>query len=96
MAAALEEFVYDENIGVDHVSRGELPDDFLPVMPEENLPGGQLHRITVNDVDFVLVRRGQQVFALVGPRAHLGWHASRGTLGGRHPALSLARPDLSA
>jgi nitrite reductase/ring-hydroxylating ferredoxin subunit len=74
--------VYDENIGVDHAPRGELPDDFLPVMPEENLPEGQLHRITVNDVDVVLVRRGQKVFALAGTCAHLGGPLAEGHLGG--------------
>ncbi|MEN6496306.1 MAG: Rieske 2Fe-2S domain-containing protein [Thermoguttaceae bacterium] len=74
--------VYDHKIGVDHSPRGELPDDFVPIMPEEHLGEGELHRIDLNGVDLLVVRRGDQIYALAATCAHLGGPLAEGHLEG--------------
>lgn len=74
--------VYQERIGVDHSPREQLPDDFLPVMPDDHLPEGQLRRVNVNDVDVLLVRRNGQIYALAATCAHLGGPLDQGQLEG--------------
>lgn len=74
--------VYDHKIGVDHSPRGELPDDFVPIMPEEHLREGELHRVDLNGIDLLVVRRGDQIFALAATCAHMGGPLTEGHLEG--------------
>jgi nitrite reductase/ring-hydroxylating ferredoxin subunit/uncharacterized membrane protein len=73
---------YRERIGVNHAPREQLPEDFLPIMPEEHLPEGQLYRVNVNDTDVVLVRRDGKIFALAATCTHLGGPLHQGRLEG--------------
>jgi nitrite reductase/ring-hydroxylating ferredoxin subunit/uncharacterized membrane protein len=90
------ELVYHEQIGVDHSSGRELPEKFMPVLSDADLPEGELKRVLYKETPLLLVRRGARVFALAETCAHLGgplsegkleggtvvcpWHASRFTL----------------
>ncbi len=72
--------VYHEKIGVDHAPREQLPDDFLPIMPENHLVEGELHHVNVNDVDVLLVRRNGKIYALAATCAHMGGPLAEGQL----------------
>jgi nitrite reductase/ring-hydroxylating ferredoxin subunit/uncharacterized membrane protein len=90
------ELVYHEQIGVDHSSGRELPEKFTALLPDSDLPEGELKRVLYKETPLLLVRRGDRVYALAETCAHLGgplsegklegdavvcpWHASRFTL----------------
>jgi nitrite reductase/ring-hydroxylating ferredoxin subunit/uncharacterized membrane protein len=90
------ELVYHEQIGVDHSSGRELPEKFTALLPDADLPEGELKRVLYKETPLLLVRRGDRVYALAETCAHLGgplsegklegdtvvcpWHASRFTL----------------
>jgi nitrite reductase/ring-hydroxylating ferredoxin subunit len=87
--------VYQEKIGVNHAPE-ELPEKFVAVMPMEELPQDKLFRARAGEVDLVLFRRHNRVYALAEKCAHLGgpladgkteglsvrcpWHGSRFSL----------------
>ncbi|HZO88854.1 MAG TPA: Rieske 2Fe-2S domain-containing protein [Chthonomonadaceae bacterium] len=76
------DLVYGEKIGVDHANRQPLPSNFVPVMPDADLPEDTPHRAEVNGVKLVLVRRDGRVYALAETCAHLGGPLSEGQLQG--------------
>jgi nitrite reductase/ring-hydroxylating ferredoxin subunit/uncharacterized membrane protein len=76
------ELVYHEQIGVDHSSGRELPEEFTPVLAESDLPEGVLKRIRYKETPLLLVRRGDRVYALAETCAHLGGPLSEGKLEG--------------
>jgi nitrite reductase/ring-hydroxylating ferredoxin subunit/uncharacterized membrane protein len=69
-----------ERLSVDHADVGDAPRQFTPVLPAGELRDGQPHRVEVNGVPVVLVRRGEQIFALADRCAHLGGPLSEGDL----------------
>ncbi|MBV9489685.1 MAG: Rieske 2Fe-2S domain-containing protein [Verrucomicrobia bacterium] len=71
---------YDERIGVDHAQRSEGPEDWASVMPEADLPEGQLRRASVQGTDILLVKRNGRVFALGEKCAHLGGPLAEGKI----------------
>ena len=76
------ELVYHERIGVDHSSGRELPEKFTPLLPESDLPEGELKRVLYKETPLLLVRRGDRVFALAETCAHLGGPLAEGKLEG--------------
>ena len=74
--------VYSERIGVDHASGLALPEDFTPILAENELPEGQMRRGEHQGTPILLVRQGGQVFALVETCSHLGGPLSEGRLAG--------------
>lgn len=74
--------VYGQQIGVDHTAAEKLPDEFTPVLAESNLPQGQPVRAEHNGTPILLVRRGQQIYALAETCSHLGGPLSEGKLDG--------------
>jgi nitrite reductase/ring-hydroxylating ferredoxin subunit/uncharacterized membrane protein len=72
--------VYHHKIGVDHAKGEEGPDDFVPVLPITELVEGRLRRAEVRGTPILLVRRGEQIFALAETCAHLGGPLSEGWL----------------
>jgi nitrite reductase/ring-hydroxylating ferredoxin subunit len=73
--------VYKEKIGVNHAPQ-ELPRKFVPVMDENDLPEGKLKKGEVEDIAIVLMRRGEQIFALADTCSHLGGPLSEGKIEG--------------
>src|SRR5215813_10345079 len=77
------ELVYHEQIGVDHSSGKEMPDEkFAAVLPEEKLQEGKLTRAHYKDTPILLVRLGRKIYALAETCAHLGGPLSEGKLDG--------------
>jgi len=76
------ELVYSEQVGVDHASTKSLPRKFTPVVPLDNLAEGKLHAAEVSGVEIVLLKRGNQVYALVDACSHMGGPLHEGTVEG--------------
>ncbi|PYJ40888.1 MAG: hypothetical protein DME86_10815 [Verrucomicrobia bacterium] len=73
--------VYQEKIGVNHAPQ-QLPEKFVAIMPLEELPPGKLCRARAGDVDLVLFRRGERIYALAEKCAHLGGPLAEGKIEG--------------
>ena len=76
------ELVSHEQIGVDHSSGRELPEKFTAVIPDADLPEGQLKRVDYKGTPLLLVRQNGRVHALAETCAHLGGPLSEGKLDG--------------
>jgi nitrite reductase/ring-hydroxylating ferredoxin subunit/uncharacterized membrane protein len=72
--------VFKEKIGVDHTAGDSPPQDFVPVLPEAELPESQLRRVAVNGMPILLVRKSQRIYAIAETCAHLGGPLSEGSL----------------
>jgi nitrite reductase/ring-hydroxylating ferredoxin subunit len=72
--------VFQHKIGVDHAKDDTGPEDFVPVLPVTELVEGRLRRAEVRGTPILLVRRGEQIFALAETCAHLGGPLSEGWL----------------
>lgn len=74
------QLVFDYRIGVKHADDEGAPEGFVPVLPITTLAEGRLHRAEVRGMPILLVRRGEQIFALAETCAHLGGPLSEGWL----------------
>jgi nitrite reductase/ring-hydroxylating ferredoxin subunit/uncharacterized membrane protein len=74
------QLVFHHRIGVDHAQDQTGPEDFVPVLPVTELVEGRLRRAEVRGTPILLVRRGEQIFALAETCAHLGGPLSEGWL----------------
>ncbi len=74
--------VFADQIGVEHRAAAEPPQDFVPVVALAELSDGKPHRVVHNEYPIVLVRQGEQVFALAEVCTHLGGPLSEGTVEG--------------
>ncbi len=74
--------VYEQRIGVDHSSEHAYPKEFAAVADESELSDGVPTRVMHEQSPILLVRRGDQVFALAENCAHLGGPLSEGKLDG--------------
>lgn len=72
--------VYHERLGVDHTAGYLPPEDFVPVLPESDLPENQLTRVEVRGMPVLLVRRGGHIYAIAETCSHLGGPLSEGRL----------------
>jgi len=72
--------VYRDRIGEDHTDHRPLPRDFVPVLDEAELPENTPRRVGVAGVQVLLVRRGDQVYALGEVCGHLGGPLAEGNL----------------
>jgi nitrite reductase/ring-hydroxylating ferredoxin subunit/uncharacterized membrane protein len=72
--------VFDHRIGTNHAKDKAGPEDFIPVLPVTELVEGRLRRAEVRGTPILLVRRGEQIFALAETCAHLGGPLSEGWL----------------
>jgi nitrite reductase/ring-hydroxylating ferredoxin subunit/uncharacterized membrane protein len=74
---------YTHKIGVDHSpEEDDLPDEFVPVCRIEDLPDGALTKRDLKGIPIVLLRRGEQIYALAEKCSHLGGPLSEGRLEG--------------
>jgi nitrite reductase/ring-hydroxylating ferredoxin subunit/uncharacterized membrane protein len=76
------DLVYDQRIGVDHAPAEGLPKEFSRVLAEAELPESTPTRAQHNGVPILLVKRGQQIFAIAETCSHLGGPLSEGKLDG--------------
>lgn len=76
------DLVYSQQIGVDHAAAESPPDEFVPVLPITELAEGVLRRVEAGGVPVLLVRRGQQIYALIETCSHLGGPLAEGQLEG--------------
>lgn len=74
--------VYNEKVGVDHTDRAELPDDFVTVLPLEDLPNERPVRVMASGKKVMLVRHEGRIYALAETCAHLGGPLAEGKLEG--------------
>lgn len=72
--------VYRHKMGTDHTKGLEVPQEFTRVVALDDLPDGQLHGADVKGTPVVLLRRGQNVQAIVGRCSHLGGPLAEGEL----------------
>lgn len=74
--------VYNERIGVNHAPE-ELPDKFVPLMPESELPEGKMVKAEADGVPVMIVKRGGRIFAMAEKCSHLGGPLSEGEFDGQ-------------
>ena len=79
--------VYDEKIGVDHApQRGELPQEWTPVLAESELAEGAMQSVEVEaktqKIQVLLARRDGQIYALANRCSHLGGPLNEGKMEG--------------
>ncbi len=76
------QMVYDHKVGVKREAEAEPPEKFTPVLAVESLKEGQLKKVEANGLPVLLVRRGDQIFAMAELCTHLGGPLSEGKLEG--------------
>jgi nitrite reductase/ring-hydroxylating ferredoxin subunit/uncharacterized membrane protein len=74
--------VYGQKIGVDHTAADRLPGEFTAVLPGADLRDDKPIRAEHQGTPILLIRRGQQIYALAETCSHLGGPLSEGTLDG--------------
>lgn len=74
--------VYNERIGVNHAPE-ELPDKFVPVLKESDLPDNKMIKGEADGVPVFVVRRGGRIFVMAEKCSHLGGPLSEGVFDGR-------------
>lgn len=88
--------VFNEQIGVDHTADQQPSQVFVPVLSAAELPENTLRRVMAKGVPVILLRRGEQIYAIAETCSHLGgplaegkredlsvicpWHGSRFSL----------------
>ncbi len=75
---------FGEQVGVDHTATAdqELPQDFVAVLAESELPPDQPRKVVAEGVEIVLVRRNGAIYALRNACTHLGGPLAEGELDG--------------
>jgi nitrite reductase/ring-hydroxylating ferredoxin subunit/uncharacterized membrane protein len=73
--------VFNERIGVNHAPE-ELPDKFVPVMKESELPENKMVKGDAGGVPVMIVRSGGQIFVMAEQCSHLGGPLSEGEFDG--------------
>lgn len=73
--------VYNERIGVNHAPE-ELPEKFVPVMKESELPEDKMVKADADGVPIFVVRHNGRIFAMAEKCSHLGGPLSEGEFDG--------------
>jgi nitrite reductase/ring-hydroxylating ferredoxin subunit/uncharacterized membrane protein len=74
------ELVYAKGIGVNHVAWEGGSDDFVAVMNEGDLIEGKLTRVDVAGIPAVLLKQGQNIYAIGATCTHLAGPLDEGTV----------------
>ncbi len=72
--------VYSEQVGVDHTAAQRVPQAFVPVLRDDELPDNELRRATADGTPVLLLRRGGRLYAISETCAHLGGPLAEGKL----------------
>jgi len=73
---------YDLGIGVDHTAFYVPPDEWTDVLAEGELAEGTPKRVELGDVPVMLLRRGDEIFAISATCNHLGGPLDEGKIEG--------------
>ena len=73
--------VFNQRIGVNHAPE-DLPQEFVPLLPESELRENVLHKAQANGIPVVLVKRAGRIFALAESCSHLGGPLAEGEFDG--------------
>lgn len=76
------EMVFTKGTGVNHTAWEMGSDDYEAVMPFESVEENKLYRVTAAGVPVVLLRQGQQVYAISATCPHAGGPLDEGELQG--------------
>ena len=79
-AALGGDLVYGLRIGVNHAVDEDLPSAYVAVLPERDLPERVLRRVDVGTVPVLLMRQGDQIYAIGETCSHLGGPLSEGRI----------------
>ncbi len=74
--------VYEHRVGVDQTDGELFPKEFVAVLPESELLEGKPTHATHDGVPFLIVRRGNRLFAMAGTCSHFSGPLSEGKLVG--------------
>jgi len=74
--------VYRKQIGVDHAIGNTPPEDWTPVLDDNELPDGEPRRVEAGGARVLLVRRGGELYAIGEVCSHLGGPLAEGELQG--------------
>lgn len=74
--------VYENRVGVDRTAGQSFPADFVPVLPESELPDNKPTRVVYVGVPILLIRRGGRLFAMADTCSHFSGPLSEGKLVG--------------
>lgn len=74
------QLTYDRGVGVPPTTFEDWPGDWTPVISESEVPAGELVGAKAGDAPVVLVREGEQVFALADKCTHRGCPLHEGEL----------------
>ncbi|MDX5421661.1 MAG: Rieske 2Fe-2S domain-containing protein [Hymenobacteraceae bacterium] len=73
--------VFGKQVGVDHTGNSVVyPEDFVAVLPENELEEGQMRCVEAGDVKVLLARKNRKLFAIAHTCSHLGGPLSDGDL----------------
>nr|BBH95132.1 hypothetical protein KTA_33310 [Thermogemmatispora argillosa] len=76
------DMVFVKGTNVNHTAWEAAGEDFEPVLPVSNVEEGHLYRVTVAGVPVLLLRRGEQYYAISATCPHAGGPLDEGTLDG--------------
>jgi nitrite reductase/ring-hydroxylating ferredoxin subunit/uncharacterized membrane protein len=74
--------VYDLGYPINHVAFDHAPSDFVPVMPEADVPAGQMVKASANNLPVLLARVNDSIYCLHDTCVHAGCSLSGGKLDG--------------
>lgn len=75
------QLVYGEQTGVDHTATAaEYPEDFVAVLPENELVENKMRCVKAGEMPVLLVRKNGNIFAIAHTCSHLGGPLSEGEL----------------
>jgi len=75
------QLVYSEQTGVDHTATAaEYPEDFIAVLPENELVENKMRCVKAGEIPVLLVRENGNIFAIANTCSHLGGPLSEGEL----------------
>nr|HET6903158.1 Rieske 2Fe-2S domain-containing protein [Ktedonobacteraceae bacterium] len=74
------EMVFAKGVGVNHVAWEGGSDDYVSVMPANDLPAGKLTRVDVAGIPAVLLKEGKAIYAIAATCSHLGGPLDEGSI----------------
>ena len=74
------EMVFAKGVGVNHGAWEGGSDDYVAVMPANDLPAGKLTRVDVAGIPAVLLKEGKAIYAIAATCSHLGGPLDEGSI----------------
>jgi nitrite reductase/ring-hydroxylating ferredoxin subunit/uncharacterized membrane protein len=74
------EMVFAKGVGVNHGAWEGGSDDYVSVMPTNDLQAGKLTRVDVDGIPAVLLKQGKAIYAIAATCSHLGGPLDEGSI----------------